>query len=235
MNIESIIKIKQSNFNNWRIILENHLDYIYQNKKYSDNEFQKTFYETNQVLADIADCFYKYGNFRDKIDDSKCYLNYLGQNLILKSEKTKSDFYWGLEKNDFYLKYDIRFPLSLKSMDDDFWIDFLKLSKLGEFKFSENEIINSNEKKYFKKYTKSNLFQLMSNYFIHEIDSFNLEENEKYYSFGLGELTIKWSIKTDWKELIEKTSETFRILHKMNYKLWKIQDTKDKKTLANNS
>ncbi|RAJ20965.1 hypothetical protein LX77_02959 [Gelidibacter algens] len=229
MKTENLIQRNGSNFDNWDIILNNYINTTFHPQDFSHDVNKKAFFDTNNLLAEISNYFFDYGKFRDKIDYSKCSLNFFGQNLFLKSFKTKSIFRWGLDMRNFYISYDIHNPQSIKSMGDEFWLDFLKLTEFGEFYFQENEVNNSEEKKMFAKYKKSNLFRLMSNYFVHEIQNIEVDDNEKYRSFGLGTFKVKWSIETEWDVLINESSKVFEIFHRLDYKLWKIQDSKNKK------
>ncbi len=81
----------------------------------------------------IAENFFSYDRFKDSWDTSKCYINYLGQNLILRSEKTGITYYWGLDGNNFYLESSIMYPENIRYMTDDFWSALLQLTTYGTF------------------------------------------------------------------------------------------------------
>ena len=68
---------------------------------------------------DIASCLFAYVKFKNKWDTSKCHLNYLVQNLFLKSEKMNLTLDWGLDGNDFYMDAYIMYPEYLRYMTLD--------------------------------------------------------------------------------------------------------------------
>jgi len=109
-------------------------------------EHERIFFQTNELLIDIASSFFVYGKFKDKWDTSKCNLNYSGQNLLLKSEKMDITFNWSLAGNEFYMDSFIMYPGSLRYMTDDFWSVFIELKGLGKFKYFGSGHLNGQKR-----------------------------------------------------------------------------------------
>lgn len=120
MSIEKIIELNKPNFDFWNKQLDEHFFAQYHPNDINKEEYERVFFQTNELLMDIASCFFAYGKFKNKWDTSKCHLNYLVQNLFLKSEKMNLTLDWGLDGNDFYMDAYIMFPENLRYMTDDF-------------------------------------------------------------------------------------------------------------------
>jgi len=233
MNIKDLISKNTAKFDEWDIKLKSHIDITYNREIFSEKEQIDIFYQTNQLLIEIAKNFYEYGKFKDTWNDFKCSLDIYGQTIYLKSIKTGIDFKWGVYQNCFFLESYIHYPENLKYMNDDFWRLILDLSEYGEFSFVENCGIGSEEKHYFNN-KKSNLFRLMRNYIITDIEIYKSAKEKSISLIELGWLETKWKFGTDWKILIENSCRVFKILYSLNYQLWKISDLK-KKTYARQS
>lgn len=233
MKIDKIICEKKTKFDKWENILNAHIDKEMNYNEYSMEKRLEIFDNTNELLIDIANIFYKYGQFKDKWDDSKCSQIVYGQNIYLKSIKTNHTFDWGVYEDNFVLQSYVSHPENFKYMGDDFWTSLLKLQEYGDFRFVENSGLNKEDKKYFNT-NKSNLFRLLQNYFLHDIKNIKRGEFDRDYDMDLGWFEIKWSFDTKWEDLIENGCKTFKTIYNLNYQLWKIDDTKTKKTIKNN-
>ncbi|KUJ59165.1 hypothetical protein AR687_24565 [Flavobacteriaceae bacterium CRH] len=80
------------------------------------------------------------------------------------------------------------------------------------------------------KANKSIIYRIMRKYiyiYIYIYDS--TEKDSSYDSRSLGEFKIVAKIEEDLAESLKKFCETFKIMYKLNYELWKITDLKKKK------
>ena len=228
MKIQKIINDNSKLFEKWDRQLQEHYQSTFQVGKFNETEETKLFYQTNELLYDIAKNFFKYGNFKDEWDNSKCYMNVGGQNLIIKSLKTNHTFHFGVENDEFYLNAYFMYPENIRHMKDDFWQTILGLKKYGNFKFVENSGINSKEKKFFENKT-SDVFRIIRNYILFQVETMNTTDYQRSPDMDLGWLEIRWKFDTDWGTLIENTCKSFKDIYKLNYQLWKITDLKNKK------
>lgn len=224
LEIKKIVAKNVENFEKWDSYLASHIDAASNIDNISEMESLVIYHQINELLRDIAKNFYEYGRFKDSWDDNRFMSNVYGQFLSLKSLKTEQVFDWGVFQDTFYLETYISHPGNLKYMGDNFWKELLELSEYGDFSFVENAGISSKESRYFNN-KKSNLFRLMRNYFLRDIENMYLHKSE----LDLGWLEIKWEFGTPWETLIENACKAFRIMYGLNYKLWKVTDLKNKR------
>ncbi|MBK6265686.1 hypothetical protein JKA74_11615 [Marivirga sp. S37H4] len=230
--LEKIINQTKGKHSDWQEKLDLYIHANWKPDEYDEEEFMKIITGMNDIFKDIADCFYKYGNFKDSWDDNYCRMNPFGQHLLLKSIKTNDTFDFGIDLMDatIYLNCYLYHPENLKYADDDYWELLLSLKQFGDFEFKQNAGISSTEEKYFNG-KKSNLFKLLRNYLIYEIDNINLPNDERKYDLDLGWYEIKWKIDCPWEVLVGNACRAFKVLYKLNYQLWKVSDVKNKKLI----
>ncbi|GAB6119514.1 hypothetical protein [Dysgonomonas termitidis] len=224
---EKLAKIIDANIDNipdWIETINTYNSRFEKEELSEDNRVDLT-YKIADVLSEISDLHFKYGNFKDKFDKTKMHLNVYGLNLIIKSEKLDCTFYWGIDSYEgLYIDTYMKEANNLRYMTDDFYKDLMSLSDLGDFTIGENL---GSSKEMEKKYNglfnnqKSKIFNLLREYII------GIVENEKY--IDLGSFRIKWNYETDFNELVQNSCLAFKILYKMNYSLWKISDLHRKK------
>jgi hypothetical protein len=78
--IENLITKCRPNFEVWERQLGEHLLSQYEpNAIESESESERIFFQTNELLIDIAKNFFSYGKFKDHFDTSKCNLFPFGQ------------------------------------------------------------------------------------------------------------------------------------------------------------
>ncbi len=195
---------------------------------FSNDEGLKVIYDTNDLLMHLANPFFEYGRFKDTWDNSNFYMNANGQNLLFKSIKTDHTFDFGIDRENFYLRSYVSYPENLKNMGDEFWSLVLQLSEYGDFGFVENSVIGSKEARYFNN-KKSNLFRLLRNYFLYDINNMDLEAHQRNFDMDLGWFEIKWRFGTPWIGIMKNGSYAFKALYQLHYDLWKINDLRDKK------
>jgi hypothetical protein len=231
----STIKLIASNskkFDVWEEKLEEHEDAQYNRTDLSTEEKERIFFQTNDLLIDIANNFFSYGKFKDNWDTSKCYLNVFGQCLLLKSEKMNQTFYWGVEKNMFYLESHIIYAENLRYMTDDFWRMLLELKGLGVFEFSGMGSLSVEERQFFENKT-STIFQIIRGFMLYQFEKMNGSNYQQSPSMELGQLVLKWDFNTSWPILLEQSCKAFKLIYNINYSLWKIEDLAKKKSLKN--
>lgn len=174
------------------------------------------------VLGEISELFFKHGGFKDEFNNNKMYLNFDGFSVIIKAKKVKSTFYYGIDGEHLYLNAFLHFPENLRYMDDGFYRDIFELEKLGHFELRQSErytdVKQMNHTLNLFSNEKSVMFKLFRNYFVGVI-----EKNE---NFTLGDLHISWDSETDFTEMILSACKAFKIMYKLNYRLWKASEIK---------
>lgn len=228
MTIEKIIKSNSDRFEMWNRQMREQVEVNFHLREFDNKERERIFFSTNDLLFEIAQNFFRYGNFKDEWDNSKCHLNVGGQNLLLKSLKLNQTFDWGVYNNKFYMQSYLIHGENLRHMKDDFWEMMLGLKQYGEFKFVENAWLDSKQRQQFENKT-SNVFRVIRNYMLFQIDNLNSNDFRRRNDLDLGWFEIKWEFGTSWDELLEKSCKAFKDLYRLNYQLWKITDLKNKK------
>jgi len=229
MDLDKIISLNTPKFDLWDRQFDEYLRAQYEPHELSQDENERIFFQSNELLMDIASSFFSYGKFKDKWDTSKCYAHIFGQSLLLKSEKMDLTFQWGADRDCFYLESYIICAENLRYMTDDFWELILALKKQGEFAFSGMGGLNMEERAYFENKTSA-IFQMIRNFMLFQTEKMNGSNCQQPPSLELGHFTIKWNFKTDWETLLVETCKTFKILYAINYQLWKITDLANKKS-----
>nr|WP_121271770.1 hypothetical protein [Pedobacter schmidteae] len=232
MSIDKLIASNNQKFSVWKEQLQEHDDAQYNRIDLSTEEMERVFFQTNELLIDIANNFFSYGKFKDNWDTSKCYLNVFGQCLLLKSEKMNQIFYWGVEKNTFYLESHIMYAEHLRHMTDEFWVMLLELKGLGDFEFSAMGSLSVEERPFFENKT-STIFQIIRGFMLYQFEKMNGSDYQQPPSMELGQLKLTWDFNTPWAILLEQTCKAFKLLYHINYSLWKIEDLAKKKSLKN--
>ncbi|SKC47473.1 hypothetical protein [Ohtaekwangia koreensis] len=228
MDIEELVKKHSTSRNELDSLFQSYLRLTFNPGDFSEDEGIKIIYGTNNLLMSLARPFFEYNKFKDTWDNSKFYMNAYGQTLILESKKTNHTFEFGIDREVIYLQSYISYPENFKNMNDGFWRSVLELSNYGDFSFVENAVMGSKETQYFNN-KKSNLFRLLRNYFLHEINNLDLESHQRNYDMNLGWFHIKWKFGTPWTEIMKNGSLAFKILYQLHYELWKVSDLRSKK------
>jgi hypothetical protein len=215
---------------NYNILIENINNYL--NFRYSEIELP-----TDEILKITTDCVNAFaqitelclssGNFKDKWDYDSFYQNLYGPELIIKSLKTKCDYKLGLDDKGLYLSTDLRHNENLRYMDDNYWKLLLKLSEFDGFEYDEYEFVRDERRKSFPELFKANksmVYRIMRKYIF---DS--TETDSRYVSGSVGEFKIVLKLDNDFSTIVNRICESFKIMYRLNYDLWKITDLKDKK------
>lgn len=191
----------------------------------SNQENEKIIMNTARVFSEMLEIFIKHGNFKDTWDKTMLFFTPFILQVEKKSLKTDFSFELGLDINGIFLQTHIRYPENLKHMSDEFWLNFLELSKYGQFEFKENETFGIKTKREFPhlfQTFKGNLFKITRNYFAAEFISKD--------HIDLGWLVMTWSTeKYGMSEIFMNGCKTLKILYNLNYSLWKINVLKNKK------
>lgn len=130
------------------------------------------------------------------------------------TEKTNINITIGLFR-DFYITTKLNYTNNLSSMTDEFWQMLLRLTEIGLFKFTEDQkpspVIRNKYPHLFNK--RGGIYKLTRNYF--------LSQMEYGHCNSLGYLNVQWDNETSFEKLILNYCETFKIMYKLNYMLWK--------------
>lgn len=217
-------------YENWEKTLNGYLRDPYSKGEISQEEAVNQIYGVVGILSELAKACISYGNFKDAFEYDKFYQHYYGPELIINSGKTKTVYYIGFNDKRLYIRTYLKHNFSLKNMDDNFWISLLSLYNYGKFELVENEHLGKEiRKKYPELFNnqKGTVFRLFRKYFV----SFLIEEDKDYREDvigSLGDLQITWNSNYGLDKIVEECCEAFKILYKLNYDLWKIEDVKIK-------
>jgi len=226
--LSKLITANHPYFNIWTRQLSEHLTAQYQPSTYDEEEHQRIFFATNELLMGIARNFFTYGRFKDQWDTSKCSLHVFSQYLLLKSEKIDLEFQWGMDMNGFFIEANLTCTENLRYMTDDFWTAILALKDLGKFEYIGSGGLNAQEKPFFENKT-STIFQIIRRFMLYQMEQMMSPNTYQHSNLELGQFVIRWNFDTDWPTLLEKSCQSFKILYNLNYQLWKITDLANKK------
>ncbi|MFP9097919.1 hypothetical protein ACLI09_02595 [Flavobacterium sp. RHBU_24] len=229
MSLDKIIELNSANFDRWDEQLDEHYELQYNPGNFDSDESESIFFQTNGLLMAIASNFFSFGKFKDQWDTSKCHINFMGQNLLLKSEKMNITFDWGLDRNEFYMDAYIMYPENIRYMTDDFWGLLLELKTLGTFEYTGSGYLSTEERLYFENKT-STVFQMVRNFMLYQVEKMQGTNYQQPPSMDIGRFVLRWHAHTEWRELLEKTCKAFKLLYIINYQLWKISDLARKKS-----
>ena len=210
-------------FNEWINTINLHNEAQQSLEKYTQDELTDLTYKVSAILGEISELFFKYGGFKDKFDNSKMYLNLYGLSVIIKSEKTDTTYYLGLDERGIYLNTFLRDAENLRHMDDTFYQDILQLNNLGKFELLENEMYGNETTKLYPELfnsQKSTIYRLLRNYVV------GMGKEER--NVLLGQFQILWTYEDGFYETVSNCCLAFKALYKLNYDLWKISDLKNK-------
>lgn len=228
--LQKIVENYIDDYGKWVQILNNYLRDPYSKGEISQDEAMNQTYSVVDILAELTKSSISYGNFKDTFEYEKFHQHYYGPELIINSHKTKTVYYIGLDNKGIYIRTYLKHNFSLKNMDDKFWISLLSLYNYGEFELVEHEHFGKEtRKKYPELFTnqKGTIFRLFRKYFV----SFLTEDDRHYRKDvigSLGDLQVTWNTNYGLDKIVEECCEVFKILYKLNYELWKIEDVKMK-------
>jgi hypothetical protein len=181
-----------------------------------------------RALKRIAEYSFEYGKFKDEWDYSDYYRFSSGPELIIKSIKTQCEYKIGLDYFGIYLSSDLRHNTNLVHMDDQFWKNLLALSEFEGFQYEEHEFTSDKQCETYPKLFKSNksvIFRIMRKHFF---DVTN--DDSRYEHKSVGEFKISWTKDKEIDFVVSKCCEAFKHLYRLNYRLWKVSDTKKRNT-----
>jgi len=223
--IAKLIRKNKPLFDIWKKQFDEHLLQQFEpDSVATEGDDKRIFFQTNDLLMDIAENFFVYGKFRDNWDTSKCSLVLYGQYILLRSKKMDVTFYWGIEGSDFFLETSIWYAENIRFMTDEFWETLLELKTLGRFEYSGGGGLDAEHKPYFENKT-STIFQVIRTFMFNQIDRMDNKNTQREF----GTLQVKWEMGGDWANLIERSCKAFRFMYRLNYQLWKIHDLNRKR------
>jgi hypothetical protein len=191
-----------------------------------DEAYKTTINCVNAFTKIFEECL-AFGNFKDTWEYDKFYQNIYGPELIIKSLKTKCDYRLGLDEKGLYLSTDLRHNENLRFMDDNYWKSLLTLSEFSGFEYDEYEFVRTARTKEFPELFKTNksmIYRIMRKYIFDQT-----ETHSQYVSGSVGEFKIVAKFDEGLPETVKKFCETFKLMYKLNYELWKVTDLKTKK------
>ncbi len=212
------IKLLSSSFQEWDDVLFSYSkdnDFYENDIEKSENEHIESTTKLHALLSNILVSCAEVSGVRDSFSSPEFQFISSGQGVSLQSEKAKIKFTLGIYHNEFFMDTDIDYPWYIKSMDDNFWLNFIELQSLGNFKFQENAIPSSPEAQKILKQTisnKSNIFNLIRNYIL-------LEDSGG--SVDIGSLEISWPLNISWEILLHNAMGSFQKLYRINYLLYR--------------
>lgn len=190
-----------------------------------DEVYKTTINCVNAFVKIFEECL-AFGNFKDTWEYDNFYQNIYGPELIIKALKTKCDYRLGLDEKGLYLSTDLRYNENLRYMDDNYWKSLLILSDYSGFEYDEYEFVRTERTKEFPELFKANksmIYRIMRKYIFDQT-----ETHSQYVSGSVGEFKIVAKFDEGLPETVKKFCETFKIMYKLNYDLWKVTDLKTK-------
>jgi hypothetical protein len=191
-----------------------------------DEVYKTTINCVNAFVKIFEECL-AFGNFKDTWEYDNFYQNIYGPELIIKALKTKCDYRLGLDEKGLYLSTDLRYNENLRYMDDNYWKSLLILSDYSGFEYDEYEFVRTERTKEFPELFKANksmIYRIMRKYIFDQT-----ETHSQYVSGSVGEFKIVAKFDEGLPETVKKFCETFKLMYKLNYDLWKVTDLKTKK------
>lgn len=221
--LDKLINDSSKEFDDWIKILNKYRASLFTESKSTDKESIDLLYEAVGVLTKIAALVIRYSNCKDNFDTSKMYMNLDGPCLIIKSNKTNQTLLLASDFKGIYLETSFIHAENLKNMGDDFWLELFELKKISGFEYIENSTFpNDVQRKY------PELFHTYKNTQFLMFRKFFLSHAENYENIDLGNFKVLWKPNTDFLQMIEEMCLAFRIMYRMNYKLWKISELQNK-------
>ncbi|WP_439257697.1 MULTISPECIES: hypothetical protein [unclassified Lonepinella] len=142
----------------------------------------------------------------DRRGDSSPYPNTA---FLSKKQNIKYDLRRFL--NEIYISVDIFDPKELKKMPSSFWNLFFELESLGKVKFSPHCVSGKNEIN--QNSSKSAIYDVIREIVL--MDEYN------NYSVDFGLIEVIFDLNKSRDNLPNNIIESFRILHKINYQLYR--------------
>lgn len=220
--IEQILDKRKEKLILWADSINENSKLYTSNKEYNLEERTEITRSTANTLGDISGAFFEYGSFKDQFDNESFYYHVYGPELIIKSIKTETTYYFGIDDRGIYLRTYLKHVENIPYMNDSFWKDLLNLDKYGKFELLEFEHFGSETtSKYpaFFNYKKSVLYRIFRNYFVASIENSNVVP---------GELHIYWGPDTSFDQIIYNSCLVFKTLYNLNYSLWKVEGIRQK-------
>lgn len=222
--IDNVLKRTPNLLNEWEVTFQKYIQLYFCDSDIADEKHFEILQNTSDLFSQLLQIFIEYGRYQDNFQFNDFFPNVCGVESIVKSGKLDCEFMFGTSENAFYLQSYLLYPEYIYRMDDLFWRNLLELNHYGKFKFVENAWVQGADKSDIErifKNTKSNLIHLLKNYILLNIHNGDLTD--------IGWLRVEWPINTNLEDLIVKGCESFKILYKINYSLWKIQYRRSKR------
>ncbi|ASZ14250.1 hypothetical protein KTO58_02690 [Chitinophaga pendula] len=175
------------------------------------------------VLHEITELLIGYCAAKDHFENNKMYLNLNGPALIIKSEKMNVEMQLGIDNRGMFLTGHLYNIENVRYMGDDFYRQLLSLEEIGEFEVPEHERYAEEVKAQFGDIFangKSKLFRIVRSGII-------AASKKAKYTIS-PQLEICWFYDCGIKEAVTAACKAFKIMYKLNYDLWKVNDLKRK-------
>ncbi|WP_367971594.1 hypothetical protein RJD38_21135 [Vibrio scophthalmi] len=185
-----------------------------QNPAPDEEELAKNDIRIQKLLSEMLAIARKESRIKATFSHPQPVFTLIGDAVSISSDKLNLTVTFGIFNGKFYLEASFNHPEHMGKVDDDFWCNLARLSKLGELEFQEHA---SPETKLFltlqkrHRATKSAILKVIQHYIICTDDD----------SFNDGSLEISWEINTPFHDLLGYMSEAFCCLYNMNYQLYR--------------
>lgn len=148
------------------------------------------------------------------LDNNRYYSdNYPFPNTAILSHKQDNVYSISRIYNDIFIKTEIIYPLELRKMSSDFWENFIELDRLGKVRFLSGHVNDMVQHKNNQKDARSVIYNIIKEQVL-------LDEYQGNYVY-FGSIEVCFDLNESNENLIENIVESLRILHKINYQLYR--------------
>jgi len=175
-----------------------------------------------QLLGALLNEFTHESKAKDEWSPLRWRATSVGVFVSTYSKKQKHEYTLGIYGHEIYINSTILEAQNLKGMNDEFWRQFMELTKSGDFQFQENAGLPDSSKRVCDiKSGRSGVFKLIRNYVL-------LEEHSPLNTADLGWFEFKWSASAPLETIRISGTIAFKGIYKLNYLLYRSQYLKEK-------
>ncbi len=211
----------------WTTIINHHNEMVFdENRDFGSETYQRTTLMMINAFSAMFKLFIKAGRYRDEWDDAHYHTDIYGCRLIIKSQKTGSQYYFGIDEKGIFIESSLKHFEHLKNMKDDFWQALLSLTDYAHFEFTEYEGYRQADTQSYPhlfRSSKSTVYQLFRRFFFTEFNGGEFERTSP------GALKVTWTNDSNLDEILQAAHKVFKTLYQLNHVLWQVEDRQQKR------